>query len=237
VLDRSGAAGRALECRFPPYGGGAGEYADGLLEVASSYRRALADFLAPNGSGGTLPTSRYRLVRSEGGRVLVTWDVGFRTKVAIVLADRRTDYLHHRGWGVETWAQCDPAEYPADTRKAMGLGVLSDRHGGAVPIARIEYIGNVCDLPGVRALRVGPDASGRWYYRDPQARMTGYLGRPYDNAAELPADASDTGYHRGGRAVWIARSGDAAYLVSRTDRSDVERWPSAPGGGPAIGCG
>lgn len=45
--------------------------------------------------------------------------------------------------------------------------------------------------------------------------------------AALPKTATDTGYHRDGRELWLSAKHEAAYLVSLSDPDDVERWPAA----------
>ncbi|MEP6527564.1 MAG: hypothetical protein ABJA86_10405 [Nocardioidaceae bacterium] len=45
VLDRSGAAGRALQCDIAPYAGGGGHYTSGIESVQGSATRALENML------------------------------------------------------------------------------------------------------------------------------------------------------------------------------------------------
>jgi hypothetical protein len=231
VVNRSGAAGKALECRYPPYAGGSGVYDDGLLEVKPSYARALVNFFADGGSG-RLPTRGYRVERTDGNRVLLSWDVDGYTKIAIIMKAGTWDYLGHHGWGVETWAECDPAEFPAATTDGLGFGVWLDRHGGRVPTARVQSYprDEWCGFSGVAYLQVGPNARARFYVRDAGGMLTKYLLVPYDGAATLPADATDSGWHRDGRELWLVPRGESVYLVSQTNPSDVERWPlESPG--------
>jgi hypothetical protein len=223
VLGRSGAAGKALECRYPPYEGGTAAYDDGLLEVGATYVRALVEFLGPDDTRG-FPRSRYRLERTDGNRALLSWDVDGRTKIAIIMRDGIRDYMGHRGWGVETWAECDPAEFPAATTAALGIGVWLDRNGESVPVARVKSFPKegFCSYAGTKVLQIGQSG----YVRDPRHELTDYLLVPYDGAAALPEDATDSGWHRDGRELWLSRRGESVYLVALANPSDVERWPA-----------
>lgn len=236
VLDRSGAAGRALDCRYPPYGGGQGVYDDGLTDVGSTYVDAAEEFIGPNNDGGTLPSTGYRIERTTGNRVLLSFDVHRRTKVAIILRNGITDYRNEVGWGVETWAACDPAEYPAETIADLGLGVWQDSRGQPAPIARVESFPGQgwCDYAGVSFVQTGRYPHEQIYVRDTNRRLTRYLRVAYDGEASLPQTAVDSGYHRDGRELWFGPDNSAVYLVSMTDGTDIERWPAVKSG---VGCG
>jgi len=147
VIDRSGAAGRALECDGDPYNGGAGDYDTGLASVQGSAVRALETFLEED-LIEQLPAHGYRVERKNDRRVLFSYDVGKRTKVAFVVADGVRDYNDDEGWGVEAWAQCDPVELPPRcVRRARHPGV-----GGPDGCACSSDAGSV--LPRRRALRL-----------------------------------------------------------------------------------
>lgn len=236
VLARSGAAGRALECRYRPYAGGEGVYDDGLTEVDSTFRRAASTFIGPNDDGGILPPDGYRVERKAGSRVLLSFDVAGRTKAAIILRNGITDYMQHTGWGVETWAACDPAEYPAATIAKLDLGVWQDRNGRPAPLAQVESVPGEewCDYAGVSFVQAGRYPHERAYVRDTDHQATRYLRVAYDGAASLPPGAVDSGYHRDGRELWFGPDATAVYLVSLTDKMDVERWPAVK---PGVGCG
>jgi hypothetical protein len=62
--------------------------------------------------------------------------------------------------------------------------------------------------------------------------VTDSLQTTYESRTSLPEGATDTGFRRDGRQLWLAPEA-AAYLVSLQDRADVERWPAAR---DAIGC-
>jgi hypothetical protein len=236
VLDRSGAAGRALECNGKPYAGGTGTYDDGLNEVRPSYVDAVKQFIGPLNDGGLLPPSGYRVERTAGSRVLLSFDVHDRTKAAIIAREGIRDYLHHVGWGVETWAVCDPAEYPAQVTDELGIGVWQDEQGRPVPISLVESFPghDFCDYPGTEYLQTGGPQHPTGYVRDPHGDLTDYLRVPYDGSAALPHDAEDSGFHRGGRELWFGRQRAAVYLVSLRSPADVERWGAFK---RSFGCG
>ena len=236
VLDRSGAAGRALDCIYRPYAGGRGAYHDGLLEVAATYVRAAEAFMTPNSGAFTLPPDGYRVARHAGNRVLLSYDVRGRIKAAIILRDGITDYQQHTGWGVETWAVCDPAEYPAELTDALGIGVWQDRRGRRVPVTQVESFpgDDFCDYSGVDYLQTGRYPREEFYVHDADGQLTRYLTLPYDDSSTLPEDAIDTGFHRDGRELWFPPDRAAAYLVSQSDANDVQRWP---GFKHTFGCG
>ena len=228
----SGPAGRALECSHRPFAHGSQDYADGLAAVAGDYLAAARDFLGGDDYvGATVPSHGYRIERRSASRVLLSWDVAGRTKVAMIVHDGITDYLHHRGWGVETWAQCDPAEFPPATTEALGISIWQDRTGARVPVAAVHSVPGqqVCHFGGTGSLQVGKQS----YVHDPNATMSRYLLMPYDGSAALPSDARDSGWHHYGRELWFASNHAAVYLVSLASSSDVQRWPALDRG---FGC-
>lgn len=59
---------------------------------------------------------------------------------------------------------------------------------------------------------------------DPQGILDVDLVAPFDDDAVLPDDASDTGYHRDGRQLWLSADGTIAHLVAG---DQVEAWPGS----------
>jgi hypothetical protein len=224
-------AGTALECDGTPYAHGAGDYGGGLEEVQDDAEAALQDYLASEGWAGRWPDDGYRVEREGVDRVLLSWDVDRRTKVAFVVADGIEDYLGHRGWGVETWAQCNAAELPEDQTEHLGVQVWEDADGHRVPTTEIVSFAGAehCDWQDITFLMLGGERKGRQFLRDATGELAHLTRTTYDASATLPDDARDTGYQRDGRELWVAS--DAAYLVELSDRSDVERWPT-PSKGP-----
>lgn len=206
----SGAAGRALEC-------------EGEIAVGNGPERWSEGDGADGPEGGlelwfdlfdpVAPRSGYRVERRETDRVLYSYDVGGRTKVAVVVAKDQRD---RPGWGPETSAACDPSEFPAAYTDAHGIEIWTDRDGHRVPTTDVSSGAgdDHCGWDEVHFLHLGK----RSYARDPE----GLLTTAYDGTAELPADAHDTGYRYRERQLWLAADRRTAYV--RTS-DGVEAWP------------
>jgi hypothetical protein len=240
VLARAGAAGGALECDAAPYSGGGGAYDDGLESVKGSPNLALRNYFEEEFVGAQLPVTGYRIEREDNDRVLFSYDVEGRTKVAFIVADGITDYNGDRGWGVESRAACDPSELPAKVTDELGIGVWQDRSGDRLPVTTVmSYQGaDHCDWEDITFLTLGEDPNSRQpaaeqYVRDTAGKLTDHLRATFDAHASLPADTEDTGYQRDGRQLWLAPDRDAAYLVRLGRLDEVERWPAAT---ELIGC-
>ncbi len=228
-------AERALECDGEPYRSGRGDYDDGLATVQDFPETALVDYFTEALFSGELPRNGYRVERREDGRALLSYDVDGRTKVAVVAADGMRDFNGTTGWGVETWAQCDLAEFPATFTEAIGTGVWQDARGRRVPTARVRSFQGAehCEWQDVTYLVVRVGGRERWFLRDTTGgEFDRLLRTTFDPSASLPADATDTGYRRDGRALWL--TDDAAYLVRLDDPRDVERWPAPKGRQPPL---
>lgn len=237
VLARSGAAGRALECTGKPYDGGGADYESGLASTQSSAEQALRNVFEED-SPAYPPHEGYRVERRDGGRVLLSFDVGGRTKVAFIASDDIRDWKHHTGWGIESWAQCDPAELPEGATASFALDVWTDAAGARVPVSKVtSWPGpEHCDWQDITFLELGSDASGsakEEYLRDTRGELAHFLDGSFDAHATLPKGATATGWRHDGRALWLAADRSAAYLVSVTDATDVERWPAST---QPIGC-
>jgi hypothetical protein len=231
-----GAAVAALECDGEtPYQRGEGVYDDGLASVQGSAEAALDDYRRNSGPGFSTPSDGYVVEREEPGRVLLSYDVDGRTKVAMVAVDGVRDWNGDEGWGIRAWAQCDPSEFPSAVTDDLGIGVWEDESGRRVPVTRIQsYQGaEHCSWTDITFLHVGPEETGDQYVRDAGATgdFSGFLRTTFSAEATLPEAATDTGFRRDGRQLWITP--DAAYLVSLDDTQDVERWPAAK---EPIGC-
>jgi hypothetical protein len=241
VAARSGAAGQALECAGDPYLGGGADYDSGLATVQDSAESALEDLFAEDSGGWVVPTTGYRVERRDDHRVLLSFDVGGRTKVAFVAADEIGDWKHHTGWGIEAWAQCDPAELPASVTDDFWMDVWTDASGSRVPVTTVMSFPGPehCDWQDITFLRLGEDPRGvapdrvEEYLRDTTGELGRFLDGKFSNHARLPDDAKDTGWRHDGRELWLVPDKSAAFLVSVGDRSDVERWPAST---EPIGC-
>ncbi|WP_037671317.1 hypothetical protein [Streptomyces griseus] len=223
----SGAAGRALECDGEIYSGGEGERwseGDGG-ETPEDGLKLYFDIDQPD-----LPRSGYRVEREDGDRVLYSFDVGGRTKVAVVVAEDRAGAP---GWGPETTASCNPAELPADFTDSLPYEIWTDEHGRRVQTTLISSSAGSahCDWQEAHFLELGAGDDARLYARDPdgvlEPRM---LTAPYDGDVTLPNDAHDTGYRFHDRKLWLTDDPSKVYV--RTP-DGVEAWPLVKEG---MGC-
>jgi hypothetical protein len=240
VTAASGAAGQALECSGKPYLGGGADYDAGLATVQDSAKDALSN-LFDKDFGWVVPTTGYRVERSDDDRVLFSYDVDGRTRAAFIAADGVEDWKHHTGWGIEAWAQCDPAEFPASVTDHFWMDVWADGSGARVPVTTVESFAGAahCDWQDITFLRLGEDPRGiardrvEEYVRDTTGELGRVLEGEFSDHARLPDDATDTGWRHDGRELWLVPDKSAAYLVSLDDQADVERWPAAT---QPIGC-
>ncbi|MET7485212.1 hypothetical protein [Streptomyces sp. NPDC005538] len=217
--DEWGAAGRALECDGEMYSGDGAEAwskGDGG-KTPEGGLRAYFDIEQPD-----VPRTGYRVEREEGGRVLFSYDVDGRTKVAVVVAK---DQKNRPGWGPESSASCDPAELPAGFAEAHGYEIWTDRDGHRVPTTRVSSsVGAAhCDWQKAHFLQTGQGEKGRLYARDPDGVLpSGMLTAPYDGDVPMPATARDTGYRYRHWQLWFTADASKAYV--RTP-DGVEAWP------------
>ena len=229
VGDRAAVA--ALECDGKtPYERGDGVYDDGLATVQESAEAALDDYMLEAGLGLITPSEGYALEREQAARVLFSYDVDGRTKVALFAADGVRDWNGDEGWGVRAWAQCDPSELPREVTDELNIGVWQDDSGRRVPVTRIQSFQGAehCSWTDITFLLVGQEEPADWYVRDTTGGdFSGLLRTTFANEATLPEGATDTGFRRDGRQLWIGPGKEAAYLVSLDDAHDVERWPAA----------
>lgn len=223
------AAVDALECDGrKPWFRAKGVYDDGLATVQSTAEDAFDNLIDESGIGYRAPVTGYRAEREDEGRTLLSYDVGDRTKVAVVVADGIRDWNDDVGWGVVAWAQCDPSEFPAEVTEDLGIGVWEDASGRRLPVTRVRSRQGPehCDWTDITFLLIGPDEDGAdWYVRDTSGELSDFLRGRFDDDAKLPGDATSTGWRRSRRELWLGR--DAAYLVDTDDPHDVERWPAA----------
>ncbi|MFE7929724.1 hypothetical protein ACFU6S_13440 [Streptomyces sp. NPDC057456] len=217
----SGAAGLALECDGEIFWGGG---PDGWSErdggdTPEEGLRLWFDMFEPTG-----PHSGFRVEREEADRVLYSYDVDGRTKVAVVVA---RDQEERPGWGPETHASCDPAELPASVTDAGDEEIWTDEHGERVATTTLSsYPGaEHCDWQTAHFLGTGRGENHRQYVRDPDGVIEeSLLTSPYDGDAVMPADARDTGYRYGDWRLWLTKDASTAYV--RTS-DGVEAWPLA----------
>ncbi|MFE9020909.1 hypothetical protein ACFYNL_20410 [Streptomyces sp. NPDC007808] len=223
----SGAAGRALECDGEIYSGGGGE-AWSEQDGGATPEEGLAAYF--DREQPDLPRSGYRVEREEGGRVLFSYDVAGRTKVAVVVAEDRAD---RPGWGPETSASCDPAELPESFTDTLDVEIWTDEDGRRVPTTEISSSAGSahCDWQRAHFLGLGAHRDRGLYARDPDGVLApGMLNAAYDGDVPLPDGARDTGYRLGAWRLWLTDDTSTAYV--RTP-DGVEAWPRVKDG---VGC-
>lgn len=214
VRVRAGAAVGALECSGAPYLG-----ESNASDGGDDSKDALEDFLKSPGFG--LPRRGYRVERQEPGRVLFSYDVAGKTKVAIIVSNAERPGFERR-WHVESFADCNPAELPEAVSAEVGVQVWTDRNGVRVPTTVIESRQGPehCNWQTATFLYLDKQS----FIRDSEGVLSGTTFRAmFDADTTLPADATDTGYRLGDRALWLAADKTAAYVVSG---NKVERWPA-----------
>ena len=219
----------ALECEGQkPFETFTGSYDDGLATVQRSAEAAFDNYIEESSIGYTVPRAGYRVERRNRARVLLSYDVRDRTKVAVLIADGIPDWVGDEGWGVVTWAQCDPAEFPSQVTEDLNIGVWEDATGRRAPVKRIRSFQGPehCAWTDITFLLIGPHDSADWYVRDTTDEFAGLLHGRFGRFTALPTGATDTGYRRDGRRLWLAHDKLAAYLVSESDPRDIERWPA-----------
>ena len=230
LRERSGAAGLALECDGRTYAGSGGGFANhGIGTAQGDAREALEDFQDQAGFLD-IPQDGFVVERVEGDRVLFSYDVGERTRIAYIAAGGLRDPEGEIGWGIESWASCDPAELPADVSRELGVRVWHDQAGDPVPVARLTHHPGPehCGWQDVTFLSAG-GPGGTQYVADRSGEFAGegLLRTTYDGDVVLPDDATDTGYEYDTWHLWLAGDRSSAYIVDVDDPSRVERWPAA----------
>ena len=221
--DRSGAAGRVVDCDFPSTGySEPGLYQSGPVSrsPAAALTRELREYVTRGATNGL------REARRDGDRVLYTYEVDRRVRQAVI--------VHHgpsvegtTGWYVESWARCDWAELPAALADGLGLEVWTDGSGRRVPTDRIVSSKGPehCDWQQMRFLDLdgGDLEDGQTYVEHPEADLyPDYVRVPYAASSRLPSDARDTHYERQGQHLWIAPDRSRAFVGTS---GSVAVWP------------
>ena len=169
-----------------------------------------------------------RVSARTGQRVLFVHDVEGRARFA-GLVERGTGGRDGE-WRLSAWSICDPGELVGARSESLGYGAWLDADGDPVPTTRVMTWRGAerCGWKDVTFIDLdGGSAASVQLVNDPSGSLDGRLRTTYDARAQLPADARDTGWRRGGSALWLQPDGDAAYLVNVADPTDVQRWPEA----------
>ncbi len=219
-VKRAGAAARFIDCEYEIWDGG-WSMDFGPPQGAPDAAGALAVFV---GEGlFALPRSGFVHAGTDQSRRLFTYVVEGRAKVAVIVADSAEVTLDvDEGWVVETFASCDPAEFDASADGQLGFEIWIDAEGRRVPIGTVRSSPGPehCGLESATFLTV----EGIGYVRDPNGVLQGMAElAEFDEDAELPPDAIETGYELGSRRIWLATDRSIAYVV---DSGGVEAWPS-----------
>ncbi len=217
---RAGAASNFIECEHGIWDGGWSEDF-GPPGSGPDPEAALAAFL---GDGlFAVPRAGFAFAGTDDSRRLFTYTNDGAPKVAIIVVDGTEVALDGAdGWIVETFASCDPAELDPSVDEDLPFEIWTDVGGRRVPVGTVSSASGPshCDWESVTFLRLY-DTS---YVRDPDGLLIDDAGiGPFEADVQLPADATDTGYRRDGRELWIAADRSTAYIVT-ADR--VEAWPS-----------
>jgi hypothetical protein len=220
VKTEAGAAGMALECEGDIYSGGFSDpwsKGDGGATPEEGLK-AYFDM-----EQAALPEYGYRVERKEAERVLYSFDVDGRTKVAVIVAK---DQPRRPGWGPETSASCDPAELPASFTADRPYEIWTDEDGDRVPVSKVNSSAGSahCDWQEAHFLELGRGADRTVYARDPEGVLEPeMLTSGYEEDVTLPGNARDTGYRLGDWQLWLAADASKAYV--RTSEG-VEAWPA-----------
>jgi hypothetical protein len=107
-----------------------------------------------------------------------------------------------------------------DVTDDPNIGVWEHDSGRRVPVTRIQSFQGAehCSWTDITLLLVGREETADWYVRDTSGGdFLELLRTTFANEATLPEDATDTGFRRDGRQLWIGPDEEAAYLVSLDD--------------------
>jgi hypothetical protein len=169
-----------------------------------------------------------RVTSRKQGRVLYVHDIAGRARFAALVESGRDDRA--QDWRLSAWAMCDPAELTADGADQLGYGVWLDSEGDPVPTTDVMTLRGAqrCGWEDVTFIEVDRSATRPLQLvHDPSGELDDQLRTRYGARVLLPRDAEDSGWRRGGFALWLQPRGDAAYLVNLADPTDVQRWPRA----------
>jgi hypothetical protein len=220
--DVPGRAREALSCPGRPWQQGSGNYDSGPESVQDDALKALDDWL--DEEGGLLPDIDVEESGRRGREVLFTWREGETRLGAFVVHEGMDGTDGDRGWGVYSYAYCDPAFWPPGMSDTAGYQVWVNADGDRVPTSLIYSFPGPehCDWQESTFLFLGNEGRDGIFLGHPGPDFADYLQTTYAAHAERPGEARDTGYARDGRELWV--TAEAAYLVGPD--GDAERWPA-----------
>jgi hypothetical protein len=224
VFARAGAAAPALECVGAPSNGGSPD----IVTDGASPTEAIEEWIEGEGSWfGGLPPHGYRLERQDQDRVLFSLETDGARKVTVIVREGDSDDEGGSGWAVESWAMCDPSEFPGALTEEMDIPIWTDDQGARVDTRRVSsYQGaEHCEWQDITFLSLGEPPEERQFVRDTRGDFE--LSGAFGAETILPPDAADTTWEYAGRHLWLSDDELTAYLVSVEDANDVEAWPRA----------
>lgn len=215
----AGAAGDVVECAAWGDGGSMDGQVYGEGATAGSAEESLEVASSEGGFGGV---QRGLLVaKREQDRVLYVLTVGGAVKQAVIVHNGpATEGAGGPGWYVESWAHCDYSELPRSFTDGLGLQIWTDADGRPLPTTTIESWEGPehCDWQSMTFLHLGAAV----YVRNPHPDLADFFATSYEEHADLPADAVDTGYERNGDRLWLSTDRQQAFVGSK---QRVEAWP------------
>lgn len=218
---RAGAAADFVECEHDLWQGGwsmdFGPLGSGPNPDAAIAAMADSGLVAP-------PADEFVAVAQDEGRVVFSYEASGKPRFAVVVADSEQVMALDTAdrWAVEVFASCDPAEFDPSVDGRFGYEIWVDADGERVPTSVLAVVNGPehCDWESVTFLNV----EGASFVADSRGVLgEGHVAAPFDDDAELPADAVETGYHRESRRLWLASDGRFAFVV---DGDDVQAWPA-----------
>ena len=217
-----------LQCDGVPasIGGEVGDVSGDALSPISP-EAALEAFTSTT-SYTAFPARGYEPTQLDRDWALFSHNVAGKTK-ALVVVRRGGPYVDTDVWSLAGLRACDPAEFaPGSGFTGALLAIWLDANEARVPTTTLSetHGASHCDWESVTWLTLG----GVSYLRDPLDRLKFELIVPFERAATLPDGARSTGYHEGGRTIWLTDDPSVIYVVTA---DGAERWPQ-----PAdqIGC-
>ncbi|WP_127481323.1 hypothetical protein [Nocardioides pantholopis] len=232
---RAGAAGDVVDCEA--WGTGSSFRGDVYVEgatadtAAGAARTAASEGLWPLEAGDVV-----RAAESED-RVLYVVEVAGVPKAALIVRDGLgAEGTGGNGWYAESWATCDIVELPADIVERLGREVWTDAGGRIVPTRRLQVFRGAehCGWQHLTLVSLGRYPEGPTFIRGPvrEPALRDLVAEPYLTRTTLPADAVDSGFHRGRDRLWLAADRSRAYLGAGPDA--VELLPRLV---EPLGCG
>jgi hypothetical protein len=119
----------------------------------------------------------------------------------------------------------------------LNIRVWEDDSGELVPVTTIQSFqgSEHCDWQDITFLLVGPEENPDQYVRDTTGELAEHLLATFDADAELPDQATDTGFHRGGRQLWLGDPRPRTWSASTTPTtSSGGQPPSSRSGAPEL---